>query len=366
MIDFPLGETIDFKFSTRAFATGVPTTLAGSPVIDIYEDNDTTEITGAETLSVDFDGIAGFHNLRIVATGGNGFESGKSYAAVISTGTVGGVSVVGETVAQFTIERTAALMPTTAGRTLDILATGEAAANLTHIMDVILTEGGAGQLSAAFIKLFDVAVPLLVADEVMRGTDGANTTVPDAAGVAGTAVELAKVPKSDSNVSWNATALAAILAEVTASIVAHNLDHLCLTATAGADMTTEVADNTIFSRMLANGDTSAFAPSTDGLQPIRDRGDAEWVTATSVTVSDKTGFSLSTAGINAIWDIASALTLDFGTLLERTYQLLNNEMNVTNATGAVALRNLADNADIATGSITDGGVTTSRAAYAWV
>jgi len=44
-----------------------------------------------------------------------------------------------------------------------------------------------------------------------------------------------------------------------------NLDHLCLTATGGTDMTTEVADNTILSRIIGNGDTSTFVPSTDGL-----------------------------------------------------------------------------------------------------
>jgi hypothetical protein len=64
---------------------------------------------------------------------------------------------------------------------------------------------------------------------------------------------------------------AAAQAAATASIVAHNLDHLCLTATVAADMTAEVADNTILSRLLANGDTSAFVPSTDGLQLIRDK-----------------------------------------------------------------------------------------------
>jgi hypothetical protein len=47
-----------------------------------------------------------------------------------------------------------------------------------------------GYLAAAFTKLFDVATPLLVSSEVMRGTDGANTTVPDAAGVAPTAAEI--------------------------------------------------------------------------------------------------------------------------------------------------------------------------------
>ncbi|NQU10692.1 hypothetical protein HQ590_07880, partial [bacterium] len=87
-------------------------------------------------------------------------------------------------------------------------------------------------------------------------------------------------------------------------IVANNLDHLCKVTTAAADMTTEITDNSILSRILANGDTSAFVPSTDGLQPLRDQGDSAWITATSVTVSDKTGFSLaadqSAATIGAI------------------------------------------------------------------
>lgn len=59
--------------------------------------------------------------------------------------------------------------------------------------------------------------------------------------------------------------------ECTASLVTANLDHLCQTATVAADMTAEVADNTIVSRILAAGDTSAFVPSTDGLQLVRDK-----------------------------------------------------------------------------------------------
>ena len=62
--------------------------------------------------------------------------------------------------------------------------------DLTHVMGTILTEGGAGRLAAAIIKLFDVATPVLVASDVMVGTDGANTVVPDAAGVAPTAAEI--------------------------------------------------------------------------------------------------------------------------------------------------------------------------------
>lgn len=85
---------------------------------------------------------------------------------------------------------------------------------------------------------------------------------------------------------------------MTAALVAANLDHLALTATGGADMTTEVADNTILSRILANGDTSAFVPSTDGLQPIRDHiGDG-----TNLTEAGATGNHLSAIPWNGDWD----------------------------------------------------------------
>lgn len=108
--DFTLETTFDYKFTTRAFGSGVPTTLAGTPVIDVYEDNSLTQITGAETLTVDFDGITGYNNLRIVATTANGFEAGKSYSAVLSAGTVAGTSVIGETVMNFSIERSPAFL----------------------------------------------------------------------------------------------------------------------------------------------------------------------------------------------------------------------------------------------------------------
>ena len=131
--DYPLEATVDFKFTTRAFATGIPTTLAGTPAIEIYEDNSDTQITGAETLTVDFDSVTGLNNLRVVMTAANGFESGKSYQAVISTGTVGGVSVIGEVAQQFSVERSPALMPTTPGRTLDVEAGGGAGVDLGNV-----------------------------------------------------------------------------------------------------------------------------------------------------------------------------------------------------------------------------------------
>lgn len=106
--DYTLEDTLDFKFTTRQFSTGAPFAF-DSGAIEIYEDNSASQITGAETLTLEFDGVTGLHNLRVAATGANGFENGKSYQCVVSAGTVDSVSVVGEVVQQFSIGRSAAV-----------------------------------------------------------------------------------------------------------------------------------------------------------------------------------------------------------------------------------------------------------------
>jgi len=103
--DIVLADTVFMAFTTRAFATGIPTVLAGTPVVSAYEDAGLTQITAGITLGVDHDAVVGLNMLTIVATGANGFEADKDYNLVITTGTVGGVSVVGEVVGQFSIQR---------------------------------------------------------------------------------------------------------------------------------------------------------------------------------------------------------------------------------------------------------------------
>lgn len=100
--DFLADQTFDMKFTTVT-TTGAPTTLAGSPVISVYADNSVTQITAGITLTVDFDGVTGLNNVHIVATVANGYSSGSNYQIVITTGTVGGTSVVGYVVGQFSI-----------------------------------------------------------------------------------------------------------------------------------------------------------------------------------------------------------------------------------------------------------------------
>jgi len=129
--DFKLAAVIDLKFTTRSFPTGAPTVLTGG-VISIYKDNNTTQTTTGVTLSADFDGVVGLNNIHI-DTADAFYTAGSNFQCVITTGTVGGVSVVGETVGAFSIEATSALRPTTAGRTLDVDATGNAGIDWANI-----------------------------------------------------------------------------------------------------------------------------------------------------------------------------------------------------------------------------------------
>lgn len=108
MTDYAVGDTLYHKFTTRSFTTGAPTTLSGTPVVSIYEDDSVTEITAGITLTVDFDSRTGANHLTVVATGANGYEAGKFYQCMITTGTVGGVSVVSEMVWTFTLNASAA------------------------------------------------------------------------------------------------------------------------------------------------------------------------------------------------------------------------------------------------------------------
>ena len=130
--DFALEKTFDTKFCTVT-TTGAPTVLAGSPVISAYVGNSTAQITAGITLTVDFDSVVGLNNVRVVATAANGYAAGGNYQLVITAGTVGGTSVVGYVVAEFSIEARSSLRPTTADRTLDVSTGGEAGLDWANI-----------------------------------------------------------------------------------------------------------------------------------------------------------------------------------------------------------------------------------------
>ena len=182
--DIRLSDTIDIKFCTVT-TTGAPTTLAGSPVVSAYLGNDTTQLTAGITLSVDFDGVTGLNNVRVVASGANGYATATNYTLVITTGTVGGTSVVGYTIGSFSIENRSAVMPTVAARTLDVSAGGEAgldwanigspttaqnlsATNIDVDQVVASVSGAVGSVAAGGITAASVATGAIDADALAQ------------------------------------------------------------------------------------------------------------------------------------------------------------------------------------------------------
>lgn len=256
---------------------------------------------------------------------------------------------------------------------------GVVKSNLVQILATALTETAGGYLAAGVKKFFDVASPtstmnlitavttvtnltnlpakllkylqLLFRKDAAIATDNAtelteinadggsgagayDNTTDSQEGIRDTAAlatELAKVPKSDSNVSWNATAAAQIQTEcgdalaayapntttppTAASIADAVWDEASTGHTdagkAGAQLWTGVDNllarlgawtgsgvNTVlgaFKALLSKVASApsdiggTFDPAADSTEAIRDRGDAAWTTATGFSTLDAAG-----------------------------------------------------------------------------
>lgn len=132
--DFEPGATIYGKFNSYQPSTGAIFALAGSPAIAVYKDDGTTESTAGATITASFDARTGLNHVSIdTSADGTFYSDGAQFDVVLTAGTIDGVSVVGSVVASFSLRKCAALKPTTAGRTLDVSAGGEAGLDWANI-----------------------------------------------------------------------------------------------------------------------------------------------------------------------------------------------------------------------------------------
>ena len=208
MRDIVLADTVYMPFTTRSFSTGAPTALAGTPVVSAYENADLTQITAGITLGVDHDGVTGLNMLTIVATGANGFEADKDYSLVITTGTVGGVSVVGEVVGQFSIQRAPVNWANVSDPTTSLSLSGTSTSAVTTLTTYT---GNTPQTGDSFARLGAPAAASIAADilAIDNFVDGLESTL-GAAGAGLTAVP------------WNAAWDAEVQSEVNDGLVAYD------------------------------------------------------------------------------------------------------------------------------------------------
>lgn len=129
--DLRIGKTLRFAFTTDV--GGVPTALAGA-TISAYKDGSLTQSTTGVTLSASHDGVTGLNQVVIDTSADGTFYSALSdFMLVITAGTVGGQSIAGNVVGQFSLENRSALIPTTADRKLVVDAAGLADANTVKV-----------------------------------------------------------------------------------------------------------------------------------------------------------------------------------------------------------------------------------------
>jgi hypothetical protein len=149
--DYNTTETVHIPFNT--FTSNDPTASAtitdlAAGDIEIHKDGSATQRSSdaGVTVSIDFDSVTGNHMVHIDLsdnTDAGFFTAGSRYQVRVE-GTTVDAGTINAWIATFSIGVT--LRPTTAGRTLDIQATGEVDSNITMI-------GGAAQ-SATDLKDF--------------------------------------------------------------------------------------------------------------------------------------------------------------------------------------------------------------------
>lgn len=102
--DFAASATVRRTFATAG--AGGPATLSGTPAAAVYKDGNTTQTTTGVTLTADFDSVTGLNQVVVDLSADTSFyAAGSDFAVVLTAGTVDGVSVVGEVLAEFSIAK---------------------------------------------------------------------------------------------------------------------------------------------------------------------------------------------------------------------------------------------------------------------
>ncbi len=177
--DFVEDATVYMTFNTfdsnDPSASVTITNLIASDV-EVYKDGTIQTTPGAGvTLTLNHGTGNGSHKIVVDTantTDGGFYVTGADYQVRINGTTVDGATI-NAYVGSFSIQNRYMRGTDSALLAASVtIADGAIKSDLTHIHGSALTET-AGQLAAAFKKLFDVATPLLVASDVMVGTDSA-------------------------------------------------------------------------------------------------------------------------------------------------------------------------------------------------
>lgn len=286
--DYPTSATVRFMWNSNAVA-GESITRSTNGSIRIYKNNSTTERSSSAgiTDTEDFDSLTGVHHCNIDLsdnTDAGFYAAGNEYQVVLQGATIDSKSI-NAVLAHFSIERSggilALLKSVISGSGVNVTqfggsnltaASGRPEVNVSHIAGSAVSTSSA-QLGVNVVNWKGSAAPAMTGDAYARlGAPAGASVSADIATVAG----------------YVDTEVAAIKAKT---------DQLTFTAANKVDATIQAAGD--FAQGAADKVWSTAARTLT----------AFGFSVTVGTNNDKTGYSLSSAGIQAIWDaLTSALT----------------------------------------------------------
>lgn len=247
-MDIPLDEVIYFD-AISSSSTGAATDADSTPTFAVYEESTDTDI-GIGGNMTKRTSLTGNYRGSFTASAANGFELGKWYS-VIGSATIGGIAAKG-VLKSFRIVAAESI----AGYPkVDEHALKGDAQSATDLKDFADDGYNPSTHKVQGVVLVDTTTT----NTDMRGTNGANTTAPDNAGIATAAAAAASAASSASTAATNTTTILSRIGAITGSGVNTILGFfkalLSKTATTPSDI----------------GGT--FDPATDSTEAVRDAVD---------------------------------------------------------------------------------------------
>lgn len=307
----PTGSLGDFAVATKIFtkfsvvdSTGVLTALASGSVAVFVNNSAAGTIGGVSLQALTIPGVTANAIWTVVvdtAADGLYYATTSQYTIVLTAGTIlaGAYSLAGYVIDQFSLEATAALRPTVAGRTLDVTATGAAGVDWANVE---------GQSTANNLSGTNIDV-----DQVVASVSGAVGSVTGAVG------------SVTGNVGGNVVGSVASVTGAVGSV----------TGNVGGNVTGSVGS------VLAG--------------------------VTVTTNSDKTGYALSQAGSEAIWDVTKFVepsgVFAWASVTPRLILQWLGVMNtnkITQTATTQLMRNRADSGTVGTSTVSDDGTTFTK------
>jgi hypothetical protein len=252
--DIAPSQILYFGWHSNAIA-GESITRATNGTVSVYKDDGTTQSTTGVTDTEDFDGLTGVHWVKIdTSADGTFYAAGHDFAVVLSAATIDG-KTINAVLGHFSINNRSALRPTTAGRTLDVSAGGEAGVDWANVGSPTTAQN----LSGTNIKTDQVVASVTGAVGSVTGAVGSVTGAVGSVGAGGiTASSLASDTITAAKIAADA---------ITAAKIATNaIDADALATDAVSELQSGLATSSALAAVQA--DTDNIQAVLGGITPL--------------------------------------------------------------------------------------------------